>query len=137
MSRLSDFDKKKVADEFESIKNGKFTEKDRNTVLDNIGEILNKSSFGPLARFFDDIKTMCYMVKAWADKEYTGIPVNTIGMIILTLVYVFSPIDVVPDFIPVLGLLDDAAMVGLCLAALRSDINDFRQWAKNRGKLLD
>lgn len=33
MSRLSDFDKKKVADEFESIKNGKFTEKDRVVVF--------------------------------------------------------------------------------------------------------
>ncbi len=137
MSRLSDFDKQKVADEFESIKNGNFTEEDTDTVLDNIEAILSKSSGGALSKFFDDIKTMCHMVKAWADKEYTGIPIKTIGMIILTLVYVFSPIDIIPDFIPVLGLLDDAAMVGLCLAAIRSDINDFRLWERKHSSYLE
>ena len=51
-------------------------------------------------------------------------------MIILTLLYVFSPIDIIPDCIPGVGLVDDAAMVGFCLAAARSDIEDFRVWAR-------
>ncbi|MBE6354737.1 DUF1232 domain-containing protein [Treponema sp.] len=70
------------------------------------------------------------MVKAWTKKEYKGVPVKTIGMIILTLVYVFSPIDIIPDCIPGIGLVDDATMVSLCLAAVKSDIEDFKIWAK-------
>ena len=57
--------------------------------------------------------------------------------IILTLVYVFSPIDIIPDFFPGIGSVDDAGMVLLCIAAARADIEDFRRWAKaNNPKLL-
>ena len=131
MGMFTKADQAKVKGKFESFKNGKFSSKDTAAVLNNISGILRKSTEGPLARFFDDIKTMCEMVKSWARKEYKGIPVKTIGMIILTLVYVFSPFDFIPDFIPGVGLLDDSAMVGLCLAAARSDIEDFRAWARS------
>lgn len=131
MGMFSRKDQEKVNGKFDSIKQGKFSSADTATVINNADNILNKSAEGPLAQFFDDIKTMCDMVKAWAKKEYTGIPVKTIGMIILTLVYVFSPVDIIPDFIPGIGLMDDAAMVGLCLAAARSDINDFRVWVRS------
>ena len=76
------------------------------------------------------------MVKAWVKKDYREIPVKTIGMIILTLGYVFSPVDIIPDVIHVLGLVDDATMVGLCIAAARNDIEDFRIWARSHQKLL-
>lgn len=117
---------------FGTIKNGKFSRNDLRTVQNNYDEILQKSSQGPLSEFFDDIQTLCEMVAAWAKKKYTKIPVKTIGMIILSLAYVFSPVDIIPDFIPVAGLLDDAAVVGLCIAAARSDINEFRLWKRHR-----
>ena len=129
MGIFSSADRAKVTSTFETFKRGNFSASDVATVLNNITEILNKSSDGPLAKFFDDIKTMCQMVKAWAKKEYNGVPVKTIGMIILTLFYVFSQIDIILDCIPGIGLVDDTAMVGFCIAAARSDIEDFRVWA--------
>ena len=131
MVKLSSADQAKVKGKFAFFKRGNFSAEDTAAVLNNTAEILSKSSDGPLAQFFDDIKTMCQMVKAWVKKEYKGVPVKTIGMIIFTLVYVFSPIDIIPDCIPGIGLVDDASMVGLCLAAVRSDINDFRVWARS------
>lgn len=130
MSIFSRKDKAKVEAGFESIKEGKFKDEDVYTVIDNTEDILNKSSNGPLEKFFDDIKTMCDMVASWAKKEYREIPYRTIGMIILTLVYVFSPVDIIPDAIPGIGLLDDALMVTLCLKAVQGDIDDFRVWKK-------
>ena len=112
MGMFSSADQAKVTGKFESFKRGNFSAADTATVLNNTADILNKSADGPLAKFFDDIKTMC-------------------AMIILTLVYVFSPIDIIPDCIPGIGLVDDAAMVGFCIAAARSDIEDFRVWARS------
>lgn len=137
MSIFSRKDKAKVEAGFESIKEGKFKDDDVYTVIDNTEDILNKSSNGPLEKFFDDIKTMCDMVASWAKKEYREIPYRTIGMIILTLVYVFSPLDIIPDAIPGIGLLDDAMMVGLCLKAVQSDINDFRIWDSRRKRITN
>lgn len=130
MGIFSRKDKAKVEAGFESIKEGKFKDDDVYTVIDNTEDILNKSSNGPLEKFFDDIKTMCDMVASWAKKEYREIPYRTIGMIILTLVYVFSPVDIIPDAIPGIGLLDDAMMVTFCLKAVQGDIEDFRVWKK-------
>ncbi len=130
MRMFSKADQAKVKGKFESFKHGNFSSEDTDTVLNNTADILNKSSDGPLAKFFDDIKTMCEMVKAWARKEYKGIPVKTIGMVILTLGYVFFPQDIIPDYIPGIGLLDDSTMVSLCIAAVRSDIEDFRIWLR-------
>ena len=39
-----------------------------------------------------------------------------------------SPIDAIPDFIPFVGIIDDAAVVALVLRALRKDVAPFVDW---------
>lgn len=36
--------------------------------------------------------------------------------IIVDLLYVLSPLDLIPDFIPIIGYIDDAMVVAACLA---------------------
>ncbi|HET8655953.1 MAG TPA: YkvA family protein [Longimicrobiaceae bacterium] len=40
------------------------------------------------------------------------------GLLVVTIAYVVSPFDLIPDFIPVLGELDDAYLLALALARL-------------------
>ena len=40
-----------------------------------------------------------------------GLTVLSAVLLVLTLVYVISPFDVIPDFIPVIGEMDDVAVV--------------------------
>ena len=130
MSLFSKKDQKKVNEKFDSFKQGDFNEDDTKTVLDHEDDILKKCTNVSLAKFLDDIKTMCAMVKAWVKKDYRAIPVKTIGMTTLTLIYVFCPQDLIPDYIPGVGLLDDASIVALCIAAIKSDLEAFKVWAK-------
>jgi|GEM_PF-1517653 len=59
MGMFSSADQAKVTGKFKSFKRGNFSAADTATVLNNTADILNKSSDGPLAKFFDDIKIMC------------------------------------------------------------------------------
>ena len=49
------------------------------------------------------VPVMASLLKNYAEKEYTDIPIGTIIAIISALMYFVSPIDFVPDSIPVLG----------------------------------
>ena len=41
---------------------------------------------------------------------------------------ILNPLDLIPDALPVLGLLDDAAVVSACLALVEQDLYAYRQW---------
>lgn len=54
--------------------------------------------------------------------------------VLAALAYFSSPDDIVPDDVPVLGFLDDAIMIELCVRELKHEIeaySDFRRWRDN------
>ena len=52
---------------------------------------------------------------------------GSILLAVAALVYVVSPLDVVPDFLIGLGLLDDAAIVAWAFARLSSEVERYRK----------
>lgn len=80
------------------------------------------------------IPSMISLVRSYTKKEYTEIPIGTIIAIISALLYFISPVDLIPDVIPVAGHLDDAAVVGACLALVKSDLDDYKKWRENNKK---
>ena len=51
-----------------------------------------------------------------------------IAAIVAALLYVLSPIDLIPDFIPIIGYVDDALVVSACLAMVKQDLHAYRNW---------
>lgn len=71
------------------------------------------------------------MVRSYMKKEYRMVPVATIMAIVAVLIYFVSPVDAIPDFIPVIGFADDAAMMAFCFKMFKEDIDDYLMWEKN------
>ncbi len=84
-----------------------------------------------------DVPIMVSLVRSYVKKEYTDIPIGTIIAIISALIYFLSPIDLVPDSIPVLGYFDDAAVVAACWKLVDSDVTEYVKWREENGKVID
>jgi uncharacterized membrane protein YkvA (DUF1232 family) len=50
---------------------------------------------------------------------------------------VLSPIDLVPDFIPVLGFLDDLSLVSWFIGKFHDEITRFRDWEQSTARVVD
>ncbi|WP_053403937.1 YkvA family protein [Persicobacter sp. CCB-QB2] len=83
---------------------------------------------GQLRKATEEIKLFAEMVVAYAKGKYTGIPWSSITMITAGLVYFISPIDAIPDFIPVAGLVDDVSVILWIYNSLKHEIDKFKDW---------
>ena len=98
-------------------------------VLDKSEEIRRQfESEGPLGKFVDDCKLLLAAVKDYWHGKYRRIPYWTIAAIVAALLYVLNPLDLIPDFIPGLGQVDDAAVVAACLLLVRQDLHKYKRW---------
>ena len=102
-------------------------------VISQAAVVNDKAKRGALKVFFSDVSDMFGMVSAYSTGKYRAVPWATIAAIGGTLVYVISPVDLIPDFIPVLGYVDDATVVAACLKMVKVDLDIYRRW-KNKLK---
>lgn len=93
-----------------------------------------------LKKSLEDIKLYFQMLADIFTGKYKKVPMGTIAAIVGTLLYVLSPIDLIPDFLPG-GYLDDAGIVALCLNFTKQDIEEYKKfkstcsaWFKNDKK---
>ncbi|MDE6203980.1 MAG: DUF1232 domain-containing protein [Lachnospiraceae bacterium] len=92
-----------------------------------------------LGGVIDDIICMVELVDSYVKREYRDIPVGTIVSIVSALIYLLSPIDIIPDMIPVIGYVDDVAVVHFILKfGVGRDLDKYRMWKEeSRRSALD
>lgn len=86
---------------------------------------------GNLAEFQTSTQLLLRMVKAYSNGTYKNLPWKSLVSIVAVLIYFVSPIDLIPDFLPVIGITDDIALVLWLIRTLGEDINKFSEWEKN------
>ena len=119
-------DKQKIEEHFQQ-KLAESDEKVAKEALDKKEEILEKiMKSADLSKFYEDVKLFFAMIKDYFDGK-CELPVRTVVAIGVALLYVLSPIDIIPDFIPVVGLLDDAFVLKLCLDFIEDDIEEYKR----------
>ncbi len=105
------------------------TEADVETVVEKADAIEDRfRDHGPLRRLLDDGQLLLALVRDVWGRRYPQVPWWTVSGAAFALLYVLNPLDLVPDALPLIGVLDDAAVVSACLALLEQDLADYRQW---------
>jgi uncharacterized membrane protein YkvA (DUF1232 family) len=74
------------------------------------------------------LQTMLRLIRAYYRGDYRAVPESTLVVVIAAIIYVVSPLDIIPDAIPAIGFLDDATIVALALKRTRQDLDDFMIW---------
>ena len=83
------------------------------------------------AKLNDSLRLFIRIINAYTSKEYTYVPWKTICLIVAGLIYFIYPVDLIPDFIPVSGLIDDVALIAWIYESIQDDIEKFLVWEKS------
>ncbi len=75
-----------------------------------------------------ELNAFIALLGAWARGDYRDVSPKALVMVTAAVLYFLAPLDWVPDFILGLGLLDDVAVIGYVLGAVREEIAAFERW---------
>ncbi len=92
--------------------------------LDKSGGLSGKN----IGVFREQLSIVTRLLKAYASGDYRQLPWKTLIRVIAVLIYFVSPIDILPDFLPVVGITDDIALMLWLFSGIKDDIEKFRQW---------
>ncbi len=87
---------------------------------------------GRIARIWEPLSTSIRFLRAYARREYRKVPWRSVAALSASLLYLANPFDLLPDFIPLLGVIDDAAVLAWALSAFSGDLTRFREWEDAR-----
>jgi uncharacterized membrane protein YkvA (DUF1232 family) len=76
---------------------------------------------------WESLQIFIRMVRAWTSGSYCA-PADSILMIVAAVIYFVSPLDLIPDGIPVFGLMDDVAVIACVAKTNLTAISNFRKW---------
>lgn len=111
-------------------------EKDEKSLIDSIKLILGKEdkikqqleNDRGLERYTNDLLLLMSLVKDYYQGNYRNIPYKTISAGVVGLLYLINPIDIIPDFIPFIGQIDDALVLKFCLKLMEKDLVKYKIW---------
>ena len=95
-------------------------------------QLNNLVKVGLWRRLLEDFRLLGALIKDYWKGEYRDVSLGSIAVFVLSIVYVLSPIDILSDFIPLLGQIDDAFILLFCIYLLEKDLKKYQNWKSNR-----
>ena len=120
--------KEKIDETFVNTEIAKIEDGDLDLAMKNKKVIDEKLSGSGMKKYAELGKIMFGMLKDFKKGEYTQVPWFTVAAVVFALLYVFNPLDVVPDFIPGVGYVDDFAIFTIVLRFIQTDLHSYLDW---------
>lgn len=90
---------------------------------------------GTLLEIWGDIKLMTAMIRDYYHGTYRQVPWSTIAATAAAILYFVNPLDLIPDFIPIIGYIDDLAVFAVALKFIGADLDKYRAWREEQRRV--
>jgi uncharacterized membrane protein YkvA (DUF1232 family) len=71
------------------------------------------------------------MSTAYASGKYRTIPWKAVMTILAAMIYFLNPLDLIPDFVPLMGLTDDFGVLVWVYNTISAEVDKFIAWEKS------
>lgn len=126
-----------MSDDYFQNQVSQITDKDGKSDLYNADYIHEKlSNINGVGKYAELGKIMLSMLKDYKNGDYEETPWYTIATVAVALLYLINPADIIPDFIPGFGYIDDVAVFSVSIAWIESDLHKYLDWKIEQGQGL-
>ena len=81
-----------------------------------------------LGNLVNDLPVMVDLLQNYISKKYTAISPKVILSVVGAFLYIIKKKDIIPDSVPLVGMLDDIAVVALALQITKPELKAFTDW---------
>jgi len=121
--------KKKIDEDYFKTEVTKIDDNDVSIAMDSQEKVDDKiNNSGLLQKYSELAKLMYGMLKDYRKGVYSKVPWFTIATVAFSFLYILNPLDIIPDFIPGLGYIDDMAIFTFGLRFIESDLHNYLDW---------
>jgi uncharacterized membrane protein YkvA (DUF1232 family) len=79
----------------------------------------------------EKMSVLSRLTSAYVSGRYREIPWKTVVTILAAIIYFLNPLDLIPDFIPIMGLTDDFGVLVWVYNSIQGEIDKFLTWEKS------
>ncbi len=90
-----------------------------------------------IGQYAANLPTMLSMIRSYLAKEYTEVSYKVIVTMVGALVYMLKGKDLIPDKIPLIGAIDDLAVLGLALQINAQELDAYRAWREKANNVVE
>ena len=83
---------------------------------------------GPIGRVLSDVNLLLALIKDYWTREYRQVPWWVIAAITFCFLYVVNPVDLLPDWVPIIGQIDDLVVITACLVLIQQELQEYKAW---------
>lgn len=129
MERINNFRRKKVGSNLDQFKADQDQASDNSTVFTEEMEGGHHRR-GDIRKIWVYLELLFSMLVDSFNGKYP-VPKKTALVLTLALLYLISPVDISPDILPLIGFVDDVAVLAFAFSLIKDDLENYRAWKMN------
>lgn len=98
------------------------------SVIEKAAKKLKHHTKGPLDEISGGLTSLFSLAHDIIAARYKQLPMGSFIAVLAGIIYFLSPLDALPDIIPLAGFVDDVAVIGLILKQFGADIGKYEEW---------